>query len=152
MKRGQSTIRKRENKKQRNEKKRKEKKKKRIKPSHSKQRCVLTNVSEARELWSVFLVACTRLYKPLCRSVGLSVCRSVCLSAGLSVGLSLKARSTQLFVILYIVWFYFLFPLFCLVSWIFFNITIKKKNLSKIGVILIIFYIFWVSFFFKKPG
>ena len=39
-----------------------------------------------------FLVACTRLYKSLCRSVGRSVClsvglsvyRSVCLSVGLS--------------------------------------------------------------------
>ena len=38
--------------------------------------------------WSVFtqlLVACTRLYKPLCRSVGPSVCRSVGRSVGLSV-------------------------------------------------------------------
>ena len=35
-----------------------------------------------------FLVACTRLYKSLCRSVGWSVCRLVGLSVGRSVGLS----------------------------------------------------------------
>ena len=45
--------------------------------------------------FSFFLVACTRLYKPLCRSVG----RSVGLSVGLSVGPSLNARSTRLMAI-----------------------------------------------------
>ena len=37
--------------------------------------------------WVNYLVACTRLYKPLCRSVGLSIC------------LSLNARSTRLMAI-----------------------------------------------------
>ena len=47
--------------------------------------------SHHRVLLFFFLVACTRLYKPLCRSV----CRSVCLS----VCLSLKAWSMRLMAI-----------------------------------------------------
>ena len=44
---------------------------------------------------SFFLVACTRLYKPLCRSVRLSVGPSV----SRSIGRSLIARSTRLMAI-----------------------------------------------------